>query len=254
MKAILNRVRMRDLVVFVAVAGIVAVAVVFAARDAGLGGGTSAEGEQLVLSLMSEADYCVTERAEEAWGYGSGGVRQSAGWIVAAEAAVQWNVSGGQPPYTLEIDSQSADAAGEHYSGASGRATVPCVNTSVSWRWGTYVDEAIRYYDSDPLMDSGRKTIQAEVKDVNGRRARTEVDVYVVIDLGVGSSRDLLLRGQTYRIDGHLITAPADFDISVGGMAEPECPESLSEGERCERTYYFGLVGVDAGLGWELYR
>lgn len=249
MKARIRQPRIRDLVLFGAAAGILAVAVLFAARAAGLGGGAVAEGERLVLTLTPQAEYCVTKRAEEAWGYGSGGGRQSSGWVVAAEMAVQWNVSGGEPPYTLEIDGQSTDSAGDTFSGTSGRATVPCADTSVSWRWGRYTDEAIRYYDSDPVVDSGWKTIEAEVRDAVGRKATAEVDVYVVVDLGFGGSGDILTRGKTYRIDGHLITAPIEFDISIGGMAEPECPESLPAGERCERTYYFRLVGVDAGVG-----
>ena len=44
MKAMLNRIRMRDLVVFVAVAGIVAVAALFAVREAGVGGGGCCRG------------------------------------------------------------------------------------------------------------------------------------------------------------------------------------------------------------------
>lgn len=217
MRARLNRLRMRDLALFVVVAGVVTVAAVFAAREAGLGGGAEAQGEQLVLTLTPEADYCVTERAEEAWGYGSGGVRQSSGWVVVAEAAVLWNVSGGQPPYTLEVDGRSADAAGEALSGATGRATVPCADTSVSWRWGTYTDERIRYYDSDPQLDSGLRTVEAEVRDANGKKAKAEVNVYVVYS--TTSHSHLLRRGRTYRVWGRLFTIPDSVDMRIGASS-----------------------------------
>ena len=206
-----------------------------------------AEGERLVLTLTPEADYCVTKRAEEAWGYGSGGVRQSAGWAAAATAALQWNVTGGSPPYELEIDGQSADAAGEALRGASGRATVPCADTSVSWRWGTYIEEGVRYYDSDPQLDSGWHTIEAEVKDANGKKATATVRIYVLLSVDFGDDH-LLRRGETYRVDGWLITAPDDYDVEQGGIAERECPTNLPAGERCEREYGFILAGVDAGV------
>lgn len=213
MKSRLSRLRMRDLSLFVAVAGIVTVAAVFAAREAGLGGGAVAESERLVLTLTPEADYCVTERAEEAWGYGSGGVRQSSGWIVAAQMAVQWSVSGGEPPYTLEIGGQSAVPAGETFSSASGRVTIPCADTSLSWRWGTYTEEGIRYYDSDPEVDSGWHTIEAAVKDANDKKATATAEFYLVYS--TGSYMDLLSGGETYRVFGHLLTIPDGVDMRI---------------------------------------
>ena len=212
-RAKLNRIGLRDLALFVAVAGIVAVAAVFVARAADLGGGAVAEDERLVLTLTPEADYCVTKRAEEAWGYGSGGVRQSSGWVVPAEMAVQWNVSGGTPPYTLKIEGQSADPAGEAFSNASGSAAVPCADTSVSWRWGTYTEERIRYYDSDPVVDSGWHTIEAEIKDANGKKAKATAEFYLVYS--TGSYKDLLRGGETYRVFGHLITIPDGVDMRI---------------------------------------
>ena len=202
----------------------------------------------LVLTLTPEADYCVTKRAEEAWGYGSGGVRQSSGWVVPAEMAVQWNVSGGAPPYTLKIEGQSADPAGEALSNASGSAAVPCVDTSVSWRWGTYTEEGIRYYDSDPVVDSGWHTIEAEVKDANGRKANATAQVYVVLDLGGGTTGEILHRGKTYRVLGTLITAPEKFDLEFGSIWEPQCREN-DPNPRCGHpSYSFGLVGAEAGI------
>lgn len=249
MKTKLNRLRLRDLALFVVVAGAVAVGGLFAAREAGIGDGAAvAEGERLVLTLTPEADYCVTERPEEAWGYGSGGVRQSSGWIVAAETAVQWNVSGGEPPYTLEIGGQSTDAAGRLWSGANGRVSVPCADTSVSWRWGTYTDEAIRYYNSEPVVDSGWHTIEAEVKDANGKKAKATAHVYVVLDLGTGTTGEILYRGKTYRVLGNLITAPESFDLEFGSIWEPQCRDN-DPNPRCGHpSYSFGLVGAEAGI------
>ena len=249
MRARLNRIKLRDLALFVVVAGVVAVAGVFIGREAGLGDREAgAQGEPLILTLTPEADHCVTKDSLEAWGIGSDGARQTSGWVVVAEAAVRWYVAGGEPPYTLKINGKSADADGQSFSGASGRATVGCANTSASWRWGEWSLQPARYYASDPELDAGWMTIETEVEDAEGRKAKAEVDVYVVVDLGNGTSGDILVRGKTYRIDGHLITTPVDYDVRVGGMAEVECPESLPADQRCETTYSFRLVGVDAGI------
>lgn len=218
MTAKFSRLRMRDLVLFVVVAGVVAVAALFAAREAGVGGGAEAQGEQLILTVTPEASYCVTERAQESWGIGSGGARLSSGWVVAADLALQWSVTGGALPYTLEIDGESEDASGERFSGAIGRASVPCVDSSVSWRWGKYSGGAVRLYGSDPQVNSGWTTVRAEVTDANGDKAEATARFYIVLD-GPDYYPALLKRGETYRIFGHLFTIPTEYDMQVGARA-----------------------------------
>lgn len=248
MTAKLSRLRVRDLALFVIVAGIVAVAAVFAAREAGLGGGVVADGEQLVLTLALEESHCITGRSDESWGVGRGGARLSDGWVVRTTTWVRWSVSGGEAPYTLKIDGKSAGADKVAYTGPMGRALVPCVVSSRSYFWGTYNDKPTPFFESNPNVDSGWKTFKAEVKDANGRKAQATARFYVVLDLGGGSTGDILRRGKTYRVYGHLITAPAKFDLEVGSDWEVECADD-DPNPRCGESFYdFGLVGADAGI------
>lgn len=248
MKAKLNRLRMRDLALFVVVAGAVAVAAIFAAREAGLGGGAVAEGEQLVFTLTPEEDHCITGRSDESWGVGSGGARLSDGWVVRTTTWVRWSVSGGEAPYTLKIDGKSAGTDKAEYTGPAGRALVPCVVSSGSYRWGTYSDEPTPFFDSNPNVDSGWKTFKAEVKDASGRKVEATAEFYVILDLGGGGTGDILKRGETYQILGTLMTAPENFDVRVGGVAERECAENDPE-PRCHWPIHgFSLVGADAGI------
>lgn len=215
MRARLSRLRMRDLASFVVVAGVVAVAALFAAREVGLGDRSAvAEGERLVLTLTPEAGSCTTEEAWEAWGVDRGGQRHTSGWVVTAETALQWHVSGGEAPYTLEIDGQSANSEGAVFSGETGRVTIACTNTSASWRWGEWDLKPARYYTSDPALDSGWKTIEAEVRDANGNSAEATTQFYVIYE--ATNDLHLLRRGQTYRVFGHLVTIPDGVDMRIG--------------------------------------
>ena len=215
MRARLNRIKLRDLALFVVVAGVVAVAGVFIGGEAGLGDrGAGAQGEPLILTLTPEADHCVTKGSREAWGIGSDGARQTSGWVVVAEAAVRWYVAGGEPPYTLKINGKSADADGQSFSGASGRATVGCANTSASWRWGEWSSQPARYYASDPALDSGWLTIEAEVRDSSGTEAEATVRIYTVFT--AVNDLDLLRGGETYSVFGHFITIPEGVDMRIG--------------------------------------
>ncbi len=255
MRARLSRLRVRDVALFVAVAAVVAVVGVLLAREAGVGGREAiAEGETLTLTL-SALEICETERARNLVSSllrtNEEGVRVrewvSQGWRVFAETPVTWRVSGGTAPYTLVIDSESRDADGD-YLGAVGKAMVSCAAPSV----GTYFEAVsrqegmTRLYREDPEVDSGVKTIRAVVTDANGRTAEASVDVYVILDLG--STGDILRRGQTYRVRGHLMTAPRDYDVRVGGGAERECFEDDPDPRCGETTHGYGLVGAYAWI------
>lgn len=282
----LKRLRMRDIAVFVIVAGMVAVVAVFAGREAGVGQRTeavtegteaepqrrSAEGqvdqqteprrspetqedEEALQLTLSASEICETERARNVGGWelrtNDQGARVhefvSTGWRVFAETSVSWRVGGGTPPYTLTIDGEPRDAHGA-YKGQSGVASVGCADPSV----GTFFEEVsrqvgmTRLYRANPDVDSGSKTIRGVVTDANGSTAEASVQVYVI--LAVDDDGEVLKRGRTYRVRGHLLTAPANYDVELDGIALSECPENPPPGYRCETEYSFAFVGVDAGL------
>lgn len=210
--------------------------------------------EPLTLTLRAP-EICETERARNVGGWElrtneeGARVREfvSAGWRVFAETPVRWRVDGGAPPYTLTIDGERRDARWA-YHGQFGEASVGCVDSSV----GTFFEEVspqdgvTRLYRADPNVDSGWKTVRGVVTDVNGRTAEATIAVYVLLDLGTGTSGEILLRGQTYRVLGFLLTAPEDYDVEVGGVAQRECAEDDPD-PRCGETIHdFLLVGVDA--------
>lgn len=212
--------------------------------------------EPLTLTLRAP-EICETERARNVGGWElrtndqSARVHEfvSAGWGVSAEMPVRWRVDGGAPPYTLTIDGEPRDARGA-YHGQFGEASVGCVDSSV----GTFFEEVspqvgvMRLYRANPNVDSGWKTVRGVVMDANGRTAEATIAVYVLLDLASGTTGDVLRRGETYRVLGFLITAPQDYDVEVGGLAQRECAEDDPD-PRCGDTFHdFLLVGVDAWI------
>ena len=116
MRAMLSRIRLRDLALFVVVSGVVAVAAVFAAREDGVGGG-AAVAEVEPLTLTTRTQICETERARQR---GSSQLRTNEhgvrvresvtiGWFSETELPVRWHVRGGMAPNTLVIDGESRD-------------------------------------------------------------------------------------------------------------------------------------------------
>ena len=239
---------------FLAVAALVAAAAYFGAREAGVGGSTAASGEggtpePLALTLTVASQICETTPAQEY----AGGVsyqdsegnwvieRHSTGWDDVSEISVTWAVSGGTPPYTLVIDGETRDAE-QTYEGPSGTASVSC-----ALRFGeTFIyDEDGRRYREEPEVDSGLKTIRATATDSAGATADASVNARVILKLpGSGS---ILKRGKTYRVFNHLITAPADYDVRVGSVTEPDCSETLP-GDLCGPEFRLTLVGTNAYL------
>ncbi|MCY4620106.1 MAG: hypothetical protein OXD50_16360 [Chloroflexi bacterium] len=221
MKAKLNRLQIRDLVVFVVVAGIVAVSAVFAAREAGLGDGAVAESEPLTLTLAADERICETESAFEYWGVrlrtdaddNEVLERHSSGWVGVATASVRWRVSGGVEPYRLVVD-------GEAYRGQRGWGKVSCADASVERRWGTYDQKPERYFAVDPQVDSGWKTVRAVVTDANGQTAEATAKVYVL--LSTGDWRHVFKGGETYRIFGRLMTVPEGVNLRIGEHSDEE--------------------------------
>lgn len=269
MKAKLSRLRLRDLALLVAAAGIVAVAsvVVLAGREARLGqqagavehaevvgqhaptqesdsSGTGA----LTLTLTAAAEICETDG-----GTGLSSARmivdedgefvrwetEFAGWWGVEEVQVNWAVTGGSGSYTLEIDGEPRDAFGT-YEGATGSASVTCATTALERLWER-PPHGGRGFVSNPGVDSGPKTIRAVVTDARGATAEASVEIYVILELG--GSGDIIKAGRTYRVFGHLITAPTGRDVRVGSFQEPSC-EGVPDEVRCGPS--FSLLVLDS--------
>ena len=216
--------------------------------------------EPLTLTLTGPSR-CTTKRGQS---YGSDEAiyddegnylrteRRFVGHYEVKQFSVSWSVSGGDGPYALTIDGAAEDATGP-FTGANGQGMAYCTNTTVP----SFVDDAgDRALRANPMIDSGTKTVRAVVTDANGQTAEASIDVYVILrvegTLDANENDQVLRRGQTYRVAGHLITAPATHDVYIAGTAEPECSESLPEDERCEEEWGFGLVSLEAGVN--LYR
>ena len=270
MRAMLSRLRARDAALFVLIAGLVAAGVFAAAREAGVGeradaGTQAAAAEQRVsapqqsgegtppapLALtLSAPTICETLPAQEYAGArsyqdeeGNWHVeRTSSGWTGVNEVRVTWTASGGAAPYTLQIDGEPRDVDGA-YAGASGTASVSCALRSSGVFFPHPLDEEHRRYRTEPEVDSGLKTIRAVVTDGSGATAEASVEVYVI--LGGFGSRDVLERGKTYRVFGHLVTAPLNYDVEVGSVVESQCDDP-PPGTRCEPVFRLRLIGTGA--------
>ena len=244
MKAKLSRLRVRDLALFVVVAGAVAVTTVCGAREIGVDGERagarteSSEGEQvrpqpdqgqsakpLTLTLTAPSR-CTTTRGQS---YGSDEAiyddegnylrteRRFVGHYEVKQFPVSWSASGGTGPYTLTIDGAAEDEAGP-FTGASGQGMAYCTNTTIQ----SFVDEAgDRALRADPMIDSGQKTVRAVVTDANGRTAEASLKVYVVL---IWTDPQQILRGgQTYQVEGWIVTIPDGLNMRAGGYEEGDC-------------------------------
>ena len=253
----MRQLRPRDAVLFVAVAAVVAVVGVIVGRELGIGEEAAAIRDRVRSQPAAEridSDLSLTLGApnfcETAPPLGFIGDHVyldenddwiietvSTGWANVAETPVSWSVSGGVPPYTLVIDGEARDA-NQPYKGPAGTASVSCAMYSS----GTFLHEnsGERRFREEPLVDSGIKTISATVTDSNGNTATATAGVYVILE--VPGSGSVLKSSHTYRVFGHLVTAPDAFDLEVGSVTETTC----NPGRVC-RTW-FGLVIGDTGV------
>ena len=203
--------------------------------------------EPLTLTLTASWRICETAQAQgyygsRQWQDDEGNWQSedySAGWFGVAETPIAWSVAGGTAPYTLVIDGETRDAE-QSYAGPSGTASVSCAMSPGE----TFVeDEEGRGYHAQPEVDSGLKTIRATVTDAAGATADASVQVYVILELP--GSDGILQRGKTYRVFGHLITAPTGYDVRVGSVTQPACG-APSPGVRCGPEFSLILVGTGA--------
>ncbi len=178
--------------------------------------------EPLTLTLSTDAEYCETPRAVEYFGSelhtddqgNRERVEVSRGWSNRnAHIDVQWQVSGGAGPYLLTIDGENRDGLGV-YRGKTGVAMAGCADTTA----GTYFHKSAatpvdhRWYNADPELDSGWKTIKAAVTDVRGVTAEAELDLYVLLN-----DPWTMTGGETYRVYGHWLTFPPGTSGQLGG-------------------------------------
>ena len=282
MKARLKLLKLRDLALFMVVSGVVAVSTVCGAQEIGLDGeragarsetateqqaqplpNQEAAEEVLSLSLSVSEQICETGRARESYGVsivvdeeGNRTERKrSYGWRGVASVFLSWTVSGGEAPYSLEIDNETA-YKGAVYRGASGGTGVGCADTS----GGTNFLFGERLYNVDPMVDSGWKTVRATVTDANGDTAEATARFYVILVDPV-----VLTRGETYRVFGHLITAPPNHDLRNLSIADRECDDaglrcdedqigiSLTTSEVDAQLFFFLSDGSEAGR-WQVWR
>ena len=254
-----RRWKLRDVALFLAIASIVSVLGIVIGREAGIGQQTGASvapppadeapplpqqqsEETTALTLtVSAPEVCETERGEgfagQAWVYDDEGAIVgtryiSTGWANVAEIPVHWEVSGGTGPYTLVIDDEPRDGFGP-YEGASGTASVSCAPSPGKVTYNDY--DQHRWYEANPEIDSGPKTIRATVTDANGATAASSLSIYVIRQLG-GSGTTIsgvwthhrLLPGRTYRYNGtlftipkgHTIVASSSWEAAGGGWAQ----------------------------------
>ncbi len=263
MKAKLSRIRLRDLALFVVIAGAVAVTTVCGAQEIGLDGeevGARTEQSQsglaqtqqdqeqgqateaLTLTLTGPGrctttrgqSYGVDEAVYDDEGNHVRTERRFVGHYEVRQFSVSWSVSGGDGPYALKIDGAAEDESGP-FTGANGQGMAYCTNTTVP----SFVDDAgDRALRANPMIDSGTKTVRAVVTDANGRTAESTINVYVIPSIGDGGAP--LSAGETYRVNGHLLTIPDGVRASIGGQGEEVC-----EGQRCEAWFDINLEGDD---------
>lgn len=252
----------QEFVTFLVFFGCVAVVFVFTVRaiDTVTKPPTSANGP-LVLSLEPESEFCVTPLPR--W---SDGVKLWAnkiwdpseyvfqvhglhvvGWHGVPTLNVKWRVSGGDPPYEIEVDGRRGDVFVGPYVEADGVAQVGCAETSAAEIWvvhGTVTNRPSLMHMSEPSVGPRWKAVKAKVRDREGRTAQAEAYVYVAVDadsLFREADSALLSRKSTYYLRGHLLTTPSDYDVELLALdSEVGCRDTCTVG--------FSLVGVNATI------
>ena len=242
MRGRLRTMRARDVALFVVVAGVVAILGVIIGRAADSGGEVPAEitietsqparlaantqearplaaqaqrktENSMVLSI-SAPEHCDTDHGFQGWYVG--------------ETPVTWSVKGGQAPYQLTIDDETRDA-NHNYSGVSGTGSVSCALHKGTVRYDDLLQPPLRHLSDSYHVDSGTKTIRADVVDGNGLTATATIDIYIILSTHV--SGHLLLRGHTYRLFGELlVTIPNDIDFRIGELSSGGTFSLIPEG------------------------
>ncbi len=156
------------------------------------------------------------------------------GWV--DEVEVGWIITGGEAPYTLTLDDETFTAA------AIGAAEVSCALRTGPTERDEMTGE--RRYEEKPLVDSGVKTIAAEVVDAQGNRVSATATMDVVLDTYGSRDIDVLEGGKTYRVLGILMTIPAGINIDWSEslpVVDRECDE-YTPALMCGSTTYLTIA------------
>ena len=252
-----RRWRQRDIALFLAVAGLVALLTVLIGRELGIGRPAEATkpvgetAQELTLSLTT-LPTCETRRAfglsGSEWIRDDDGViigtrRVSLGYSVA-EVAVQWLISGGTPPYTITIDNETRDIRGT-YKGSNVTALVSCAHRTGEVIYDDIVKE--RRLVEDPQIDSGPKVISGTVTDANGNMATGSTRTYVILRVDAAQP---LNAGRTYSIGGILVTIPHNVIAEYADLTHIECYNTDPD---CEDQHIIHTLGIgyrgELGIG-----
>ena len=145
-------------------------------------------------------------------------------WSPPEETLTHWWVSGGAGPYTLVIDGESRDPTQE-YNGPAGTASVTCALEHGEVIYNTERTLPDRLFYTQPVVDSGWKTVTATVTDSTGATATATTDFYALRRARGGG--EVLSAGETYLVHGILLTIPEGQDAEVGGYVVSESSESI---------------------------
>ncbi len=91
----------------------------------------------------------------------------------------------------------------------------------------------MRRYRSEPQLDSGWKTVSAQVTDANGQVARAQTEFYILT--AIWSDEHTITPGETYRLGstlegpGFTFTAPMDMPMWIGSYVITEGSSACSE-------------------------
>ncbi len=234
----------QEFMTFFVLVGCIAALIFLAVRGVGLPTSPPpSEHGPLVIQLIPEETHCIARLPDRGsglieWYNEDGEVIGSryiyGAWFGVTNYTMSWQVRGGEEPYEVEIDGERASAYGVAYVSHEGEALLGCLLKGGNFLWHGPPDTPRRMYHSIPNVESNWKTVKATVRDADGRTAEANAEVYVVVDLQ-GKSRPILRKGRTYLFDGHILTAPSEYDIQ---LSETSSDGSLS----------YALMDVDAGV------
>ena len=185
---------------------------------------------------ISAPHHCTAQEGASA-GYGWGGPEEDEYWVHegVATVLVQWRISGGQGPYTVNV-------AGIETQGAAGTTEVTCAKAGIDLN-------NLKDPDID-VVESGPKTITLEATDATGATT-TRTHTFEVIER-VGSAGGFyggvfLIPGRTYYNWGRFFETPEGEHIAYVGPVQAH----LTDGGSTEIAAFRHVVdGAQDTTAW----